>query len=152
MSISVPIRRTRNNLLLFGLLTTILVTIGLVAFVTHGLLTRAREPNWQALGSSATLQGTAPQRYELEGQVVYLLESAGQPLALNARDPYRACVVAWAAPEQRFIDPCYGSRYRADGGYESGPSPRGLDRFESRVANGTIEVNLNQALPGPARP
>ncbi|HNP73248.1 MAG TPA: Rieske (2Fe-2S) protein [Kouleothrix sp.] len=152
MSISVPLRRTRSNLLLFALLTVILATIFAVAFVTHAALTRGREPNWQPLGPAATLQGQAPQRFELDGQVVYLLSSGGAPLALNARDPYRACVVTWADAEQRFVDPCYGSRYRADGSYVSGPSPRGLDRFEARVNAGTVEVNLNQAAAGPARP
>lgn len=152
MSISVPMRRARANLLLFGLLVMILATIVTVAFVTRGLLMRAREPNWQAIGPAAAIQGATPQRYDVEGHVLYLLENAGQPLALNARDPYRACVVAWAAQEQRFVDPCYNSHYRADGSYESGPSPRGLDRFETRVARGTVEVNLNRALPGPPRP
>mgnify|MGYP000883686077 CR=1 FL=1 len=151
-SVRTQSRRRRQSITVIALLAAILLTILAIAGVLYGMLTRPRTPAWQALGPASTLLAAEPQRAEAEAQIVYVTKGADGPLVLNARDPYRGCVVAWVTAEQHFVDPCYGSRYTADGAYLSGPSPRSLDRFAAQVNNGTVELNLNQPIPGQNHP
>lgn len=145
-------RSRRQSITVIALLATILLTIAAVTAVTYGLLTRARAPDWQALGPASALLAAEPQRASAEAQIVYVTNGAGGPLVLNARDPYRGCVVAWVAAERHFVDPCYGSRYTAEGAYVSGPSPRSLDRFAAQLSSGVVELNLNQPIAGQNHP
>lgn len=151
-SVRTQSRRRRQSITVIALLAAILLTILAIVAVMYGLLTRPRTPDWQALGPASVLLAAGPQRAEAEAQVVYVTNGAEGPLVLNARDPYRGCVVAWVAAEQHFVDPCYGSRYAADGGYLSGPSPRSLDRFAAQLNGDTVELNLNQPIAGQNRP
>lgn len=146
-------RQARRNLLLaLGVLAAVLLTLSAVALVTLGIVTRERSSLWRTLAPASELPAGEPARYSVDAQVIYLVTGDSAPLALNARDPYRGCVVAWDAGEQRFIDPCYDSRYLADGSYVRGPSPRSLDRFPVRVDGGQVQVDLNHAQNGPAHP
>lgn len=151
-SVRTQTRRRRQSITVIALLAAILLTILAIAGVMYGLLTRPRTPDWRALGPASALLAAEPQRAEAEAQIVYVANSSTGPLVLNARDPYRGCVVAWVAAEQQFIDPCYGSRYAADGAYISGPSPRSLDRFAAQLNGDTVELNLNQPIPGQNHP
>lgn len=145
-------RQARRNLILaLGVLAAVLLTLVAVALVTFGIVTRERSPLWRTVAPASELSAE-PARYSVDAQTIYLVPGAAAPLALNARDPYRSCVVAWDAGEQRFVDPCYGSRYLADGSYERGPSPRGLDRYPVRVEGGQVQIDLNHAQNGPAHP
>lgn len=146
-------RQARRNLALaLSVLAAVLLTLVAVALVTFGIVMRERSPLWRTVAPASELPTSEPARFSVDAQTIFLVPSAGAPLALNARDPYRGCVVAWVAGEQRFVDPCYGSRYLADGSYERGPSPRGLDRFPVRVDGGQVQIDLNHAQNGPAHP
>ena len=39
------------------------------------------------------------------------------------------CLYNWSDQEAKFICPCHGSQFEADGSYIQGPAPRDLDRF-----------------------
>lgn len=146
-------RQARRNLILaLGVLAAVLLTLAAVALVTFGIVTRERSPLWRSVAPASDLAAGVPARYAVDAQMIYLVPGQAAPLALSARDPYRGCVVAWDAGEQRFVDPCFGSRYLADGSYERGPSPRGLDRFPARLAGGQVQIDINNAQTGPARP
>ena len=140
----------RQFLLTVALIAVIFFSLAAVSGVMYGIITRPRTPRWQALGAATSLLAAEPQRATFEAQIVFVVANADGPLVLNARDPLRGCVVAWVSAEQQFIDPCYGSHYRIDGTYLSGPSPRGLDQFAARNNNGTIEIDLNRPLLGAA--
>ncbi len=99
----------------------------------------------------------APQR--VSPVPIYLVHDGWCPtceagfLALYRRDPFRGCGVQWRPAEERFIDPCYGSHYDWHGAYQSGPSGRGLDRFEATVrtkdGENYVMVDLSYLIPGP---
>ena len=52
------------------------------------------------------------------------------------------------------MNPCHGEQYALDGGWLSGPSPRGLDRFEiEMLPNGDVVVDAAGYRKGsPASP
>ena len=65
--------------------------------------------------------------------------------AFLAVSPHRGCFVNWIPAKKQFQEPCYGSKWAADGEYEQGPSPRGLDRYPIRAEFGNVWLDFNLA-------
>lgn len=72
-------------------------------------------------------------------------------MLLNLRDPHLGCQVQWCPTSQWFENPCHGEKFNRWGEWMDGPSPRGLDRYVSRVEDGRYVVSLDRLLIGPAR-
>lgn len=64
----------------------------------------------------------------------------GEVVAFSTVCPHLGCGVDYKAAEQTFACPCHESSFALDGAVGAGPSPRPLDKLETRVSNGTIEV------------
>lgn len=56
--------------------------------------------------------------------------------------PHLGCSVSWHADKDRFVCPCHGGQFSADGGRISGPPPRGLDKLDAQVKDGKLEVQF----------
>lgn len=74
---------------------------------------------------------------------------SGEVLALSARDPHpHGCNVAWrpdletAGHTGWFRELCLGSTYSLNGVKALGPSPRGMDRYETRVYCDDAQIYL----------
>ena len=52
---------------------------------------------------------------------------------------HMGCIVQWREADSRYVCPCHGGLYDADGGVLEGPPPRQLDRVPVRV-NGSEVV------------
>lgn len=72
-------------------------------------------------------------------------------LALDLRDPRDRSVLAWCASAGRFEHAGGGARYGRLGDWQSGSSPRGLDRYPLLVDGGHLVVDLERWLAGPFR-
>ena len=108
-----------------------------------------------ASDGSGTVLGVTPLPPQNINPIIFLVNDPEHGLmALYARDPHRfGCWVAWEESNQRFVDPCGGSKYTQTGEYIDGPAPRGLDRFGVSVTNdGEVLVNVNDYQQGPPRP
>ena len=72
------------------------------------------------------------------------------PAAFLARSPHGSCLVEWSQEQQRFLDPCSGSRWDRTGKYVEGPSPRDLDHLPVEVRDGmlwvTNEITYGQSM------
>jgi len=105
----------------------------------------------------ATLPGAKPQTVS----VFVVRPSAHEYVALRGVSTHLGCRVAWVkAPSARsyygparstFEDPCGGSTWALDGEWCGGPAPRSLDRFRSRVTDGSITIDLNDVVQSPRR-
>ena len=60
--------------------------------------------------------------------------------------PHAGCLVDFERKEKRFVCPCHRASFAADGKRtsEESPAPRGLDRFETRIHNNTLQVKLER--------
>ncbi len=56
------------------------------------------------------------------------------------------CPVRWLPEAELFMCPCHGGVYYQDGTVASGPPPRPLVRYPTRVENGTVQI-LTTPLP-----
>jgi Rieske Fe-S protein len=63
-----------------------------------------------------------------------------QYIALTSRCAHVGCPVDFKAAAGAFVCPCHGGVYDFRGLRIGGPPPRPLDRFFTRVRNGTVEV------------
>lgn len=67
---------------------------------------------------------------------------AGHFQVLSPICPHLGCSVSWHADKDRFICPCHGGQFSADGSRISGPPPRGLDKLDAQVKDGKLEVQF----------
>ena len=54
---------------------------------------------------------------------------------LDIHCTHMGCPVGWSVGAKRFLCPCHGGAFTADGHQESGPPPRPLDRYQAIIAN-----------------
>ncbi len=109
---------------------------------------------WTDLGPAAPLRAlTAPKKLvialetsdgwqtRVSHQAVYITHNPrGGLRVLSAVCPHLGCAVAWEAAKDDFHCPCHNSVFSADGAYESGPAPRGMDALPIRIVAGRLQV------------
>jgi menaquinol-cytochrome c reductase iron-sulfur subunit len=76
---------------------------------------------------------TSPRRYS-----AFVMRQNGKVTALDPSCPHLGCHVEFKERKQRFICPCHGGVFSADGERVSGPPPRGLSRIAAKVEDGRI--------------
>ena len=102
--------------------------------------------------SLTTERGSALDRYGSLGENHPVLDTSTGLMALSLIDPRQGCRVHFCDSSGWFGDPCHGSHWNRWGEWTGGPSPRGLDRFHSRVRDdGMLVVELTGHITGPAR-
>jgi Rieske Fe-S protein len=67
-------------------------------------------------------------------------------IALTSRCSHVGCPVNYVPAAQSFVCPCHGGVYGFRGQRTGGPPPRPLDRFETRVRAGQVEVGARYSL------
>ncbi len=75
-----------------------------------------------------------------EGQEKYPPESPNEYIAISTRCAHLGCPVRFVEAAGNFICPCHGGVYGFLGERIGGPPVRPLDRFQTRVTNGQVEV------------
>jgi menaquinol-cytochrome c reductase iron-sulfur subunit len=64
----------------------------------------------------------------------------GGVTAFGPQCTHLGCAYHWDDGRQQFLCPCHSSLFRMDGSVISGPAPRPLDRYETKVENGRLMV------------
>jgi Rieske Fe-S protein len=54
------------------------------------------------------------------------------------------CPVRWFAESELFMCPCHGGVYYANGDRASGPPPRGMFKYDSKIENGKLLILAGQ--------
>jgi Rieske Fe-S protein len=67
-------------------------------------------------------------------------------VVISTRCAHLGCPVRYIQASQKFVCPCHGGVYDSQGKVEGGPPVRPLDRFETRVQNGRVEVGQRFSL------
>lgn len=81
---------------------------------------------------------------------LWLSNTSGGVLGIYKVCPHLGCLYGWNEQEAKFICPCHGSQFQADGEYIAGPAPRSLDRFVIQVvdpATGTVLAESADGAP-----
>ncbi|MBI4771431.1 MAG: ubiquinol-cytochrome c reductase iron-sulfur subunit [Chloroflexi bacterium] len=71
----------------------------------------------------------------------YVLTDDGQSyVAMSSICTHLGCRVRWVPERESFFCPCHNGVFDKDGNVISGPPPRPLDRFETKVEDGVLSI------------
>src|SRR5438270_1025942 len=131
-----------------------LLAVPLVRFALYPVLARTTEKSWSDIGKIDEFQSlTAPVqklvtieqrdgwRKTIKQQPVYVTkDSQGTLIVISAVCTHLGCSVRWMDEQSKFVCPCHGGMFSADGKLLGGPPPRGLDQLETKVEDGTLKT------------
>lgn len=76
-----------------------------------------------------------------EVHTVYVLTENGRDfVAMSNICTHLGCRVRWIADREQFYCPCHNGVFDREGGVVSGPPPRPLDRYETKVEDGQLFI------------
>jgi menaquinol-cytochrome c reductase iron-sulfur subunit len=145
---------------LLGAGTAMMATViglPLMKFVLSPLQGASRKDEWSELGEASefdhlsapvlrtiTISQLDGWRETVTEQPVYISRTgAGELQVLSPVCPHLGCSVAWHDAQNKFVCPCHGGQFDARGKHIAGPPPRGLDRLDTRIANGKLQVQFD---------
>ncbi len=148
-------RRQALKALIAGIdgLIAMTLAVPVLGYLLTPLLRKTGAAAWVALGPAADLHGPEPRRVDFRytsemgytaesvSGFAYVVPGAGStPLVLSPVCTHMGCNVVWSGEKQRFLCPCHGGQYTADGQNVAGPPPRPLDRLPVRIDNGILMI------------
>ena len=120
----------------------VLGTLGAAVAAVSGFV--AYHPKtWVTVGAVEAIPSASFSAFEQGEQSVFLRKTSdGDVEALSQRCTHLGCRVSWNAAENEFRCPCHRGVFDRTGTPISGPPKRPLDRFETRIEGGTVQVFL----------
>jgi len=91
--------------------------------------------------------GTAPEN--MPAVKIWLSNTEEGVVALYKVCTHLGCLYNWNNQEVKFICPCHGSEFQADGQYIRGPAPRSLDHFVVRAIDADSGAVLAESAEEP---
>ena len=79
-------------------------------------------------------------------------ESPDEYIAISNRCAHLGCPVRFVAAAKTFICPCHGGVYDFEGKVIGGPPVRPLDRFQTRVRDGEVEIGPRYSVTSQLEP
>ncbi len=79
----------------------------------------------------------------------YLTKIDGEVVAFSEVCSHLGCRVPFIDDTGEFVCPCHGSAFTREGFWVSGPAPRGMDRHETQLVEGIIEIDTSSLIYGP---
>lgn len=86
---------------------------------------------------------------ERPGDADYAVSDGRALVALILRDPHLGCRNEFCASSGWWENPCHGETYNFIGERQGGPSPRGLDRYPTRIEGDRLHISLERTIVGP---
>ena len=112
---------------------------------------KRKQDAWVDAGSLSGLQPGTPEEmtfrrshadgwknYSEKGTAWVVKTASGEIIAFSPICTHLGCAYHWDAEKSDFVCPCHASEFALDGKVLSGPAPRPLDRFESKVENARL--------------
>lgn len=84
----------------------------------------------------------------LREKAVYVWRETAEDIVVFSRScTDLGCGVIWDPGSEWFYCPCHGGIFSKDGERQEGPPQRPLYRYDNRVQNGVLEIDLNSLPP-----
>jgi menaquinol-cytochrome c reductase iron-sulfur subunit len=135
-----------------GGVMTALIGIPAIAYLVGPALTKQAE-DWIQLGSVKKVEPGTPTLFKVtlkhqtgwvtseEELAAYVLtEDSQNYVALSNICTHLGCRVRWISEQGKFFCPCHNAVFDKDGKVVSGPPPRAMDRFQTKLDNGTLFI------------
>ena len=156
-------RRNFYSAAIYGLWATIAAALGLPALAYLLLPPKIRKQDeWVEIGDISRLARETPaemtfRRNRVDGWKVLsektaawvVKEADGQVLAFGPQCTHLGCAYHWDGGRNAFLCPCHSSVFAVDGRVVSGPAPRPLDRYETRIHGSRLLIGPVRQGPFP---
>jgi len=132
-----------------------LFAVPAVAYLLGPALRRLQEESWIPLGSTTKVELGTPTLFKTTveqqtGWIVSQQEVGVYVLTENGRDyiamsnicTHLGCRIRWIDDQGQFFCPCHNGVFSKEGDVVAGPPPRPLDRYETKVENGQIYIQV----------
>jgi len=133
-----------------------ILAVPVLRYILYPLYSKVAGTEWSDVGDeSEFVAGKEPVRKTItftqrdgwrevvSAQSVYVSRgSNGELVVLSAICPHLGCSVSWQAGQEKFICPCHGGEFKADGLHILGPPPRAMDRLPTQVRDGKLRVHF----------
>ncbi len=129
-----------------GAVIGVVMAIPAIAYVVGRAGQRRTEQNWVRLGPTSKVELRSPTLFKttVESQTgwiltedeisVYVLTEDGRDyIALSNICTHLGCRVRWITDQGQYFCPCHNAAFDKIGLVVSGPPPRPLDRYETKV-------------------
>ncbi len=100
------------------------------------------------VGSVSELPPTGSAPLNIPKVKLWLSNTDNGVMALYKVCTHLGCLYNWNNQEGKFICPCHGSQFQANGTYIQGPAPRSLDRFAIQAVDPATGEILAEARDG----
>ncbi|MGW8250573.1 MAG: QcrA and Rieske domain-containing protein [Anaerolineales bacterium] len=127
-----------------------------VVYIIGPALQRRQLEEWVRLGSIDKVELGTPTLFKAnierqtgwivneEGVSVYVLTEDGREyVAMSNICTHLGCRVRWVDDRSEFFCPCHNGVFDKEGIVVSGPPPRPLDRYETKVENDQIFIKVS---------
>ena len=133
-----------------------ILAVPVLRYVLYPLYSKASGTGWSDVGEvsefsankepilkTITFKQRDGWREVVTTQSVYVSHAADDKLiVLSAICPHLGCSVGWHPKQDKFICPCHGGEFKANGLHILGPPPRAMDRLPTQVNNGKLQVHF----------
>ncbi len=133
-----------------------ILAVPVLRFVLYPIYAKATGSEWSEVGLLSEFAGSKEPvrktitfiqrdgwREVVSAQSVYVSRTGdGQLEVLSAICPHLGCSVSWQANHDKFVCPCHGGEFKANGQYISGPPPRAMDRLPTQGKDGKLQVHF----------
>ncbi|NIM92717.1 MAG: Rieske 2Fe-2S domain-containing protein [Anaerolineales bacterium] len=124
-----------------------------VAYIIGPALKKEGEQNWIPLGSTSKVELGVPTLFKTKIQrqtgwiideeelSVYVLTENGRDfIAMSNICTHLGCRVRWIDDREEFFCPCHNGVFDKNGQIVSGPVPRPLDQYQTKVEEGQLFI------------
>jgi menaquinol-cytochrome c reductase iron-sulfur subunit len=139
---------------IYGLWAVIAGALGIPALIYLLFPPKARKPNeWVAAGDITRIAPNAPvevtfRRNRVDGWKVtsekstawVVKDASNRVTAFGPQCTHLGCAVHWEDNKNEFLCPCHNSQFDIQGKVISGPAPRPLDRYETKVEGNQLMI------------
>ena len=126
-----------------------------IVYVVAPALQKNQLEEWVRLGSTDKVELGTPTLFkanierqtgwivnEEEISVYVLTENGRDYVAMSNICTHLGCRVRWISDQSQFFCPCHNAIFDEEGLVVSGPPPRPLDRYETKVENNQIFIKV----------
>jgi menaquinol-cytochrome c reductase iron-sulfur subunit len=124
-----------------------------VRFLSTSVAPTLRGDGWTSVGKLADFTVGAPQYVQVDRHVVdgwvqenaivgvhVVRQSDTEVVVYDPHCTHLGCPLAWSDGAGSFVCPCHGGSFGLDGIVKSGPPPRPMVRYETKVENGELLI------------
>jgi Rieske Fe-S protein len=124
-----------------------------IGYVVTPALTKSQAQQWIQLGAISKIELGKPTLFkakisrqtgwivnEAELSIYVLTEDGRDYVAMSNVCTHLGCRIRWIADQGQYVCPCHNGVFDKQGNVLSGPPPRSLDKYETKVENDQLFI------------